>query len=189
MKRTVGALIGVVALAIVLGACSSKDAKDAKDAQAPAATAPPKVSATPVPAPSGKLVLKLNGMLSNHNQGSALAFDQRTLDTLPTRSATLYEPFVKKDVQFTGIPMSELLGRAGISEQATKVQLHALDDYKVDFQVADLMAPGVLLATRADGAPIPIAKGGPVRLVFPPDSTVGKNKDFWIWSIDSITVS
>jgi hypothetical protein len=28
---------------------------------------------------------------------------------------------------------------------------------------------GVLLAIRADGAAISIAKGGPIRLVFPPD--------------------
>jgi len=187
MKRTTAALMGVLALATVLGACSSKNSAD--PGAPPATTARPKVSATPVPAPGGKTVLELTGMLSNHNQGSSLAFDQRTLDTLPTVSATLHEPFLKKDVRFTGVPMSALLGRAGISPKATKVQLHALDDYKVDFQVADLMAPGVLLATRADGAPIPIGKGGPVRLVFPPDSKVGKNKDFWIWSIDSITVS
>jgi DMSO/TMAO reductase YedYZ molybdopterin-dependent catalytic subunit len=62
---------------------------------------------------------------------------------------------MKKDIQFTGVPMS------------------------------DLMAPGVLLATKADGAPIPLGKGGPIRLVFPPDVMAGKNKDLWIWSIDS----
>jgi DMSO/TMAO reductase YedYZ molybdopterin-dependent catalytic subunit len=54
------------------------------------------------------------------------------------------------------------------------VYLHALDDYKVDF-----MAPGVLLATKADGAPIPLGRGGPIRLVFPPDAPAGKNKDRW----------
>jgi hypothetical protein len=185
MKRTAGALIGVLAVAAALGACNSREAAEAP---APPATARPKVAATPVPAPTGKRILVLSGKVSNRNQGSSLAFDQRTLDTLPTASATLYEPFLKQEVRFSGIPSAELLARAGISPQATIVRLHALDDYKVELKVADLMAPGVLLATRADGAPIPIAKGGPVRLVFPPDSQAGRNKDLWIWSIDTITV-
>jgi hypothetical protein len=46
----------------------------------------------------------------------------------------------------------------------------------------------VLLATKADGATIPIGKGGPIRLVFPPTSAAGRNKDVWIWSIDSMTI-
>jgi hypothetical protein len=41
---------------------------------------------------------------------------------------------------------------------------------------------------QADGAPIPLGKGGPIRLVFPPDAPAGKNKDLWIWSIDSMTI-
>src|SRR6266540_2102812 len=120
--------------------------------------------------------------------GRSLAFDQKTLDAMATSTATIFEPFVKKDIRFTGIPMSDLLTRAGVAPTATKVNMHALDDYKVEFKVPDLMAPGVLLATRADGAAIPIGKGGPIRLVFPPGSTAGKNKDVWIWSIDSMTI-
>jgi hypothetical protein len=188
MKRTISVVIGAVALATVLGACSSSGPADAP---ASATTKPPAkaVAPSPVPAPTGKPVLKLTGALSNHNQGTALAFDQKALDSMATESATLHEPFVKKDIKFTGIPMSALLTRAGISPHASTVQMHALDDYKVDFKVADLMAPGVLLATRADGAPIPVAEGGPILLVFPPDSAAGKNRDIWIWSVDSVTVS
>jgi hypothetical protein len=82
----------------------------------------------------------------------------------------------------------DLLTRAGVAPTAERVYLHALADYKVDFKVSDLMAPRVLLATKADGAPIPLGKGGPTQLVFPPDAPAGKNKDRWIWSIDSMTI-
>jgi DMSO/TMAO reductase YedYZ molybdopterin-dependent catalytic subunit len=58
----------------------------------------------------------------------------------------------------------------------------------VEVKVADLTDRGILLATKVDGARIPVDEGGPIRLVFPADSTVGKNTDLWIWSIDSITV-
>lgn len=84
--------------------------------------------------------------------------------------------------------MSDLLTRAGVATTAERVYLHALDDYRVDFKVSDLMAPWVLLATRPTVHPFPSARVGPIRLVFPPDAPAGKNKDLWIWSIDSMTI-
>src|SRR6266545_3903611 len=164
MKRTACAAVGAAALAVVLAACGSSTpaGSSAPAATTSAAALPPP---TPVPPPKGKVVLKLSGTLSNHNAGALLVFDQKTLDAMAT-----------------------MLGRAGISRAATKVRMHALDDYRVDFQAADLTAPGVLLAVKADGRAIPVAKGGPIRLVFPPQSSVGRNKDLWIWSIDSMAV-
>jgi hypothetical protein len=188
MRRTAAAAILAAAIAAVLTACGASAPTSPKASSATTAVAVT-TQPTPVPPPEGKTVLKLKGLLSNHNAGASLAFDQKTLDAMATQTATLHEPFVKHDIRFTGIPMVNLLTLAGISASATKVRIHALDDYQVEFQVADLLAPGVLLATRADGAAIPIGKGGPIRLVFPPESAAGKNKDVWIWSIDSMVVS
>jgi DMSO/TMAO reductase YedYZ molybdopterin-dependent catalytic subunit len=129
-----------------------------------------------VPKPAGKTVLRMDGALTRHNVGKAVAFDQKTLDGMSTTTATSFEPFVKKEIKFTGIPMSDLLTRAGVDPTAERVYLHALDDYKVDFKVSDLMAPGVLLATKADGAAIPLGKGGPIRLVFPPDAPAARTR-------------
>jgi hypothetical protein len=186
MKRT-SILVAVVALAGVLSGCAA----GAKSREPVQASSPPTrtVAPTPVPAPAGKPVLTLTGLLGNHNRGANLLFDQRTLDAMATQTQTFTEPFAKKDISFTGIPMSVLLSRAGIPPTAKGVRVHAIDDYKVTFKLADLMAPGVLLATKAGGAPIPVADGGPIRLVFPPDSAVGKNRDIWIWSIDSMTIT
>jgi DMSO/TMAO reductase YedYZ molybdopterin-dependent catalytic subunit len=190
MKRAAYAVIGVAVLAAALTACGSSTPSNPAGTPSPAATSGPVATARPaaVPKPVGKTVLRMEGALSSHNVGKSLAFDQRTLDAMATSTATIFEPFVKRDIRFTGIPMSALLTRAGVAPTAKTVHLHALDDYKVEFKVSDLMAPGVLLATKADGAAIPIGKGGPIRLVFPPDSTAGKNKDVWIWSIDSMTI-
>ncbi|HEX6675017.1 MAG TPA: molybdopterin-dependent oxidoreductase [Actinomycetes bacterium] len=188
MKRAAYAVIGVAVLAAALAGCGSSTPNS--PAGAPATTTKPVTSTRPaaVPKPVGKTVLRMEGALNRHNVGTSLAFDQKTLDAMATSTATLFEPFVKRDIRFTGIPMSDLLTRAGVAPTAKTVHMHALDDYKVEFKVSDLMAPGVLLATKADGAAIPIGKGGPIRLVFPPDSAAGKNKDVWIWSIDSMTI-
>ena len=187
MKRTAYAFVGVAVLAAALAGCGSSTPSASGGATA---TTRPVASTQPVavPKPAGKTVLRMEGALSRHNLGRSLAFDQKTLDAMATNTATIFEPFVRKDIRFTGIPMSDLLTRAGITQSATKVRFHALDDYKVEFKVSDMMVPGVLLATKADGAAIPIGKVGPIRLVIPPDYAPGKNKDLSFWSIDSMTI-
>jgi hypothetical protein len=42
--------------------------------------------------------------LTRHNVGEAVTFDQKTLDGVSTATSTIFEPFVKKDIQFTGVP-------------------------------------------------------------------------------------
>lgn len=186
MGRNVAAAVGVLVLTAVLFGCGDPNMGDGAPATGAKAVATPPA---PVPAPSGKPVLTIAGAVGNHNEGAAVAFDMSTLDAMATVTSAMYEPFIKKTVTFTGVPMVDLLARAGASPAGTTVRLHALDDYQVELTAADLRDPHILLATRADGARIPVSDGGPIRLVFPADSAVGKNKDLWIWSIDSITVA
>ncbi len=186
MKRSTAAVVGALTLAAALGGCGGRDAPKATPA-APTtvrAEGPP----APVPAPAGKPVLTLKGAVTNPNHGAAVVFDLPTLEAMATATTQTHEPFVKKDMTFTGVPMADLLARAGIKSSATKVRLHALDDYKVELAMADFADRRVLLATKAEGERIPVAKGGPIRLIFPADSPVGKNRDLWIWSVDSMTV-
>lgn len=187
MGRNLAAAVGVLVLTAALFGCGDPNPGDgapASGAKAVAATPP-----APVPVPSGKPVLTIAGAVGNHNEGAAVAVDMPTLDAMATVTSPMYEPFIKKTVTFTGIPVVALLARAGAAPAATTVRLHALDDYNVELTVSDLKDPRILLATKADGVRIPVSDGGPIRLVFPADSAVGKNKDLWIWSIDSITVA
>lgn len=184
MSANAAAAVGALVLAVAMAGCGGPGTQN---------VTPPASSVTgrpsPVPTPSGKPVLTITGAVTNRNEGSTVAFDLSALDAMATVTADIYEPFVKKKIKFTGVPMVNVLARAGISPTATKVQLHALDDYKVELMVSDLADPDILLATKADDARIPVANGGPIRLVFPADSAVGKNKDIWIWSIDSLAVA
>jgi len=33
-----------------------------------------------------------------------------------------------------------------------------------------------------------VADGGPTRIIFPSDSTIGRNIDMWIWNVESMVV-
>ena len=51
---------------------------------------------------------------------------------------------------FEGVLLSDLLAVAGVPDSASKISLTALDDYKVDFKLADVRSSQMLLATKAD---------------------------------------
>lgn len=176
------ALVTPLVVLAVLSGCGG-DSTPQAPAAAPAASA--SRAAEKVPAPAGRVVLTIHGA-GRPNVGSEVRIDQATLDAMATVDTDINEPFLKKRMNFDGISMAELFSRVGIT--GGTVQMHALDDYKVDIPVADVTAPGVLLATRQNDAPIPVADGGPIRLVFPDGSKTGQNTDLWIWSLVSITV-
>jgi hypothetical protein len=67
--------------------------------------------------------------------------------------------------------LSDLLAVADVPESAGKVYMPALDDYKVDFTMADVRSSKMLLATKADGAHMPIDKAGPRAARTPPSPT------------------
>jgi hypothetical protein len=123
------------------------------------------------------------------NNGPAkLDLDLSILDKLPQKTISLYEPFLKTRRSYTGVLMSDLLAASGMGASATKVHLVALDDYAVDLDVSLLKAGNILLASREEGKEIPIAEGGPIRVVFADDVEQGKNTDLWIWSVRTIEV-
>ena len=185
MGRNVAASVSALVLAFAMAGCGPEKPAAPKPAGQFITTA---TRPAPVPVPSGKPVLTITGAVTNQNDDGAVAFDLRTLDRMATVRSRIHEPFVRKDLTFTGVRMIDLMARAGITATATKLRLHALDDYQVELAMADIADPGVLLATKVDDTRIPVSGGGPIRLIFPAGSAIGKNKDLWIWSIDSITV-
>jgi hypothetical protein len=141
-----------------------------------------------LPAPNGKTVLRVTGAVRGNSGPRTTKVDFATLDRLARERVTIREPFLKRDIEFTGIRMRALLQSVGVDATARRVYMHALDDYHVDLPAADL-ADDAILATRMNGRRIPIAEGGPIRLIFTRESKLAPNTDNWIWSIDSIRAS
>ena len=156
-------------------------------AAAPAAAVPEPVAVKPLPAPTGERVLRISGVKTGNVSATVTELDFKTLDRAATDEITIVEPFVKRKMTFTGIPMAELLQRAGVDPSARSLYMHALDDYHVDLPIAGLKAAG-FVATRVDGKKLPIAKGGPVRLLFSGHGKLARDTDNWIWSFDSARV-
>lgn len=178
------------------GACSGSPADEAA-APAPSATVFAGKIISPasltvgqaVSPPKEKPVVTLTGKISTENKNGALVFDRPTLERLGVQQVRLYEPWAKKDMEFRGVWLRDLIAVAAVKPDATGLHIVALDDYAVNLSLADVRAGGIMVATQAgDGSTIPIDKGGPTRIVFMDGVKAGVNPDQWVWSIKTIDV-
>jgi hypothetical protein len=181
------AVLGVALLLATFVAVLSRSGDDNRAGSAPATTVAKPVAVKPPFVSKGEPVLRIEGVKRGNVSATVTEVAYATLDRAASRQLTVVEPFVKRKMTFTVIPMAELLQRAGVDPSARNLYLHALDDYHVDLPIAGLKAAG-FLATRAEGKKIPIAKGGPIRLVFSGHGKLARDEDNWVWSFDSARV-
>jgi DMSO/TMAO reductase YedYZ molybdopterin-dependent catalytic subunit len=66
-----------------------------------------------------------------------------------------------------GIPLGDLLQRAGVKPGATKVVFHAADDYADSIHLSKALEPTTLIAFRMNGAALPQEHGFPARMLVP----------------------
>jgi len=135
------------------------------------------------------VVLTIEGRVGQPNVGDHIEVDLEGIERLGIVEFTVFEPFLNRDLEMSGVPLAMLLAAAGVDAEAELVWT-ALDDYQVTFSGVAAASENAMLATRVDGEPISVADGGPTRIVFPKsDGPLGRDSDQWIWSIESVSVT
>jgi hypothetical protein len=187
---------GVGAAMVLLAALATGCAAQPVEAPGPAAQpsvaviAPPRpASGEGVPAPVGDPVLTFTGRIGSTNVARALVLDAAGLDRLGVLKVGAYEPWVKKNLEFQGVWLADVLTMARAAPGARTLHVTALDDYQIDLTTAAVRAGDIFLATkRGDGTPIPVEEGGPTRIVFTGVGAADVSADLWIWSLKTIDV-
>ncbi len=71
------------------------------------------------------------------------------------------------NAKWEGIPLMDLLQRAGLKPGATKVVLSAVDNYSDSIHLSKALEPTTLVAVRMNDVTLPDGHGFPVRLLVP----------------------
>jgi sulfite dehydrogenase (cytochrome) subunit A len=95
------------------------------------------------------------------------------------------------NARWTGVPLRDLLNRAGLKAKSEEVTFNGLDDGPLpsvpDFvkalKVPHALEPELLVAYEMNGWPLPMLNGFPVRLVVP-----GWFATYWVKALTEITV-
>ncbi len=194
MGRSIRLVVVALVAALAVAACGGKEEAPTQ-AAAPDPSTPRVVddgtlaAGEKISAPKGEVVLTVTGDIGTANKGNRLELDLASLEKMRRVRVEAAEPFLKRRVTFEGVLLADLLEVAGVPDSASTVSLTALDDYKVDFKVSDVRSSQMLLATKADGKHMPVDRSGPIRIVFPDSSTLGRNPDLWIWSVSTMKVA
>jgi hypothetical protein len=192
--RSIRLVVVALVMALAVAACGGKQ-EEAPQAAGPNASSPQVVddgtlaAGEEISSPKGEVVLTVSGDIGAANKGRTLELDLASLEQMRRVRLETAEPSLKRRVTFEGVLLSDLLAVADVPDTASTVSLTALDDYKVDFKVADVRSSQMLLATKADGKHMPVDRSGPIRIVFPDSSSMGRNPDLWIWSVASMKVA
>jgi hypothetical protein len=183
-RLAVYAMAGVLAL----GGCAGEEPSDAG-----AGPAAPTVTATAlpltIPEPKGASLLTISGKIGAGNKGDELVLDEDAVAGLAKLDLTFNDPFQKKTLTLKGVWMADLLAAAEVADTAQSVHMTALDDYVIDFTMAEVRAGGMFLAVADQhGVRLSLENGGPSRIVFVDGTPAGANSDKWIWSLATIEV-
>jgi hypothetical protein len=117
---------------------------------------------------SGQVILTISGRLEITNSKAGAQFDLAMLDRLPQQTLTTRTPWAKEPTTFTGPLLRDVL--ASVKAKGENIEAIALNDYKAQIPFSDTQEFDVLLASRMDGALIPIRTKGPLFIVYPYDS-------------------
>ncbi|MEO8703609.1 MAG: molybdopterin-dependent oxidoreductase [Kofleriaceae bacterium] len=71
------------------------------------------------------------------------------------------------DVPWRGVRLADVIALAEPTDAAHAVMLHGYDGYTTNLQLAEAVKPDVLLVHTADGKPLSVEHGGPVRVITP----------------------
>jgi DMSO/TMAO reductase YedYZ molybdopterin-dependent catalytic subunit len=135
------------------------------------------------------------GLEVNGDIGRPMALSLADLRDLPRQTITVMNEHEKKDETYQGVPLAEILKRAGVPQGsalrgpalAMYVRAEGADGYAAVFALAELDSSlqdsGVIVADTLDGQPIP-DKLGPLRLVAPHDKRPAR----WVRMLRTITV-
>jgi hypothetical protein len=188
-NKLVPTVMILVVFALLLTACSPTAAE-----ATPAYTVVSEASLAAgdaIPVPSGDVILTVTGKIGTTNVDDSIQMDIATIESLGQVDYTLTDPFDEVQITFRGVLMSKLLDVWQVAEDATTLNIVALNDYAIDVPISDLRTYPVIFALQANGEYMPVSTRGPAMLVYPYgeyELDPAVYNDFWIWQIKSIEV-
>ncbi|MHB1090640.1 MAG: molybdopterin-dependent oxidoreductase [Ilumatobacteraceae bacterium] len=175
-------LVTVLGLLVVaVGACSPSDTSGDTTVVAQVETENPYGAGLVDPPQPGEPILQVDV------HGDVTEFSLESLKKLPATTVELFEPFIMVRSSFTGVSLEDLFDAVGIKAD-DKVDTVALNEYRYTNTAKEFTASDGLLAYEQNGQPIPMDRGGPIRIVFPDTTPLSSVLDAWNWAISSIIV-
>ena len=118
--------------------------------------------------PSGPVVLRITGAVSQPNNLQQAHFDMSMLHAFEQHSFTTQTPWYNDPVTFSGPLLRDVLAAAGAKGE--RMSAVALNDYRTEIPFQDAIKYDLIVATTMNGQAMSVREKGPLFLVYPFDS-------------------
>lgn len=140
--------------------------------------------------PTGRVVLTIEGAITQTNQGPQAQFDMKMLEKLPQHSFSTQTPWYPSPVTFTGPLLRDVL--AAVGAKGTKITAVALNDYKTEIPADDAKRHDVIVARLMNNRPMPIREKGPLFIVYPFDTKAELRSELYYnraaWQLNALQI-
>ncbi|MFC4624092.1 oxidoreductase [Daeguia caeni] len=140
--------------------------------------------------PKGKVILRVDGKITNTNNGSVAEFDRQGLEALGMTSITTKTPWHNNAIKFEGVSLQKLMEVVGA--QGTSVKVIALNDYVAPIPFDDFKRFDPIIALKRDGEYMTVRDKGPLFIVYPYDKDLQlQNQTYYtrsVWQLRKLTV-
>ena len=142
-------------------------------------------------APNGRVVLTVAGSIGETNTPNSTAdFDLEMLDRLGAHIVETDTPWTNGVITFEGALFRELLG--ALDANGDTIIAKALNDYRVEIPMAEVLEYDVILATKIDGKPISVRERGPIWVIYPWNDNIELRKEITytrsIWQLRHLEI-
>lgn len=148
------------------------------------------VSAASLSSPTGPVILEISGQIAHGNLADGAGFDMAMLDALPQRDTVTSTPWYDGVQTFSGPKLADLLAAVGATGGSLRVI--AINDYAVEIPISDVTDYPVILASRQNGAPMPVREKGPLFVIYPFDEASELVNELYfsrsVWQVKRIEV-
>ncbi|MCA3574458.1 MAG: molybdopterin-dependent oxidoreductase [Aestuariivirga sp.] len=142
-------------------------------------------------APTGEVVLTIDGTIGRMNAEGRADFDLDMLRAMPAVKFRTATPWTDGPVEFEGVAFADLLKSVEASGKSIKAA--ALNDYVAQVDAQTLISSGAILAHRMNGEDISIRDKGPLWIMFPFDQNADlKSETIYsqsVWQLRKMTLA
>jgi len=147
-------------------------------------------SAAQAETPMGTVILTVTGLDATKYPDGKVEFDMAALAALGETQVTTSSIWTDGVHVYTGVLVRVLTDTLGISDKM--LQLHALNDYSIEYPAQESTEDGPILAYLFDGEVMSVRDKGPIWVIYPYDADAKYRTDTAfarsIWQLDRIDV-
>ncbi|PXA98120.1 oxidoreductase [Nostoc sp. 3335mG] len=144
----------------------------------------------PLPAPTGPVLLTVNGNVTVTNSPNGAEFDREMLYALGLEEVRTTTAWTDGIQVFEGVLLKSVLDRVGA--RGTVITATAINEYVAPIPMEDPEKYRVLLAAKMNGVEMTVRDRGPLWVVYPREDHAEllepHRNDRWVWQVRELNV-